>query len=169
VRRKEFNTNRIPVGYLLTFRCYGTWLHGDIRGSTDRFHRTFGTPKLAPSSRRVMVERLLLKQLPVYLDKRRRSAIESAIRETCITRKWSLWAFNIRTNHVHTVVTAPRKPESVLSALKANATKAMRAKGCWESDLSPWAHRGSRKYLWTEQDLVEAIAYVTDDQGEPLP
>lgn len=41
--------------------------------------------------------------------------------------------------------------------------------GLLEERLSPWAHRGSKKYLWTEQDLVEAIAYVTDGQGEPLP
>jgi hypothetical protein len=34
---------------------------------------------------------------------------------------------------------------------------------------SPWAERGSRRYLWTEQDLNNAIAYVEYDQGEPLP
>lgn len=169
MKRREFNSSGIPVGYLLRFRCYGTWLHGDIRGSTDRFHRNYGAPRLPPSSRRVSVERLLLKQPPVDLDRRRRRAIESGIRETCTNRKWSLWALNIRTNHVHVVVTTPGKPESVLSALKANATRAMRDKGCWKSELSPWAHRGSRKYLWTEQDLVEAIAYVTEDQREPLP
>ena len=75
---------------------------------------------------------------------------------------------NVRTNHVHTVVSAPCKPEKVLTAFKANATRKLREAGCWKSDDSPWGDRGSKKYLWTEQDVVDAIAYVEYDQGEPL-
>src|SRR5262249_42685946 len=33
-----------PLAYLITFRCYGTWLHGDERGSTDRHRNQYGTP-----------------------------------------------------------------------------------------------------------------------------
>jgi hypothetical protein len=29
-------------------------------------------------------------------------------------------------------------------------------------------YRGSKRYLWTEKELVDAIAYVMYDQGEPL-
>jgi len=36
------------------------------------------------------------------------------------------------------------------------------------SALSPWAARGSKKYLWTEQELIDAIAYVLEGQGESL-
>jgi REP element-mobilizing transposase RayT len=164
----EFNEDHTPLGYLITFRAYGTWLHGDERGSVDRFHKTYGTPMLPPNSKRTSYERRLRKQPPVTLDKRKRSAIESGIRETCGLRKWSLWAFNIRTNHVHTVVSANCKPDRVLSALKANATRSMREKGCWKNERSPWVYRGSKKYLWTEKALLDAIAYVMYDQGEPL-
>ncbi|HUE81094.1 MAG TPA: hypothetical protein VMM84_03190 [Pyrinomonadaceae bacterium] len=52
---------------------------------------------------------------------RQRKSIESAIIETCKIRNWSLLAFNVRTNHVHTVVAANREPDIVLAALKANA------------------------------------------------
>jgi hypothetical protein len=31
-----WNDTDLPLGYLITFRCYGTWLHGDDRGSIDR-------------------------------------------------------------------------------------------------------------------------------------
>ena len=34
----------VPLAYLITFRTYGTWLHGDARGSVDREHNVFGTP-----------------------------------------------------------------------------------------------------------------------------
>ena len=167
-RPTEFNDDHIPLGYLITFRAYGTWLHGDERGSVDRFHRTYGTPMLPPSVQRGNYERRLRKQHPVHLGPRKRASIESGIRETCTIRNWLLWAFNIRTNHVHTVVSADCKPAQILSALKANATCSMREAGCWRSDLSPWVYRGSKRYLWTEKELNDAIAYVKYDQSEPL-
>lgn len=77
-------------------------------------------------------------------------------------------AVNVRTNHVHAVVFANQKPDAVMSALKANATRAMREAGVWASELSPWEFRGSKKYLWDEEQLTNAIAYVECDQGEPL-
>src|SRR5882762_2856343 len=125
----EFNDDHIPIAYFITFRAYGTWLHGDSRGSVDRFHKAYGSPMLPASV---------------------------------------LWAFNIRTNHVHSVVSADCKPEPILSALKANATRSMRESGCWKSDRSPWVYRGSKRYLWTEKELLDAVAYVTYGQGEPL-
>ena len=36
--------NAEPAGHFLTFRTYGTWLHGDARGSVDRFHNVPGEP-----------------------------------------------------------------------------------------------------------------------------
>ncbi len=83
-------------------------------------------------------------------------------------RRWQLWTVNVRSNHVHAVVSANKEPDAVLSALKANATRAMREAGLWTSELSPWEYRGSKKYLWTEKQLADAIAYVEYDQGEPL-
>ena len=97
--------------------------------------------------------RSLLKQQPVTLNSRQRAAVESGIRETCTLRKWSLWALNIRTNHVRAVVSANQKPDAVLIALKANATRSMKEAGCWKSEISPWAHCGSKKYLWTEKGI----------------
>src|SRR5947207_8267937 len=164
----DFNNDHAPLGYLITFRSYGTWLHGDARGSVDRFHRAYDTPKLPPNSARKEYEEVRLKQRAVILDSRQRAAIESGVRETCTIRKWSLWALNVRTNHVHAVVSANRKPEMILNALKANATRSMRDAGCWPSEQSPWTYRGSKKYLWTEKELADAIGYVEYDQGEPL-
>ena len=166
--RRDFNDDHTPLGYLITFRAYGTWLHGDERGSVDRDHHRYDTPTLPPSPHRKQIVRNLLKQPPVKFNARQRAAIEFGIRDTCTIRKWELWALHVRTNHLHCVVTANCNPKTVLVALKANATRSMREAGCWRSDLSPWAQRGSNKYLWTEEDLANAIAYVIEDQGEPL-
>jgi len=109
-----------------------------------------------------------MKQPPVKLTSRHRQIVESAIRETCAIRGWQLRVVNVRTNHVHTVVSANKKPETIVSALKANATRAMKEAGIWPSELSPWSFGGSRKYLWNDKELADAIAYVEGDQGEPL-
>jgi REP element-mobilizing transposase RayT len=106
---------------------------------------------------------------PVKLRRRQRAVIEEAIRETCRIRKWEFWTTNIRTNHVHTVVSAPCKPEKILAAFKANATRKLREAGCWHSSKSPWVVRGSKRYLWSERDVINAVVYVEYDQGEPLP
>ena len=163
---KEFRDDHTPFGYLITFRCYGTWLHGRT-GSVDRSHHTYGTPPLAGDKARWLYNRRALGQPPVKLKSRQRKLVEAAISEACDVRKWCLWASNVRSNHVHAVVTANCRPDRVMTALKANATRKMREANCWNSDQSPWAHRGSKRYLWTEEALANAIAYVREDQGEP--
>ena len=133
----DFQTTSSPLAYLITFRCYGTWLHGDERGSVDRNHRAYATPMLPPGAVRATRDRRLMKQLPVTLDEKRRKAVEFGIRDVCSRRKWSLWTLNVRTNHVHAVTSPSDKASMILAALKAGATKAMRETGCWTSDRSP--------------------------------
>ena len=62
-----WNDADLPLGYLITFRCYGTWLHGDERGSIDRFHNRYKSPYLEPSDRRRELNRRKLKSAPVTL------------------------------------------------------------------------------------------------------
>jgi len=166
---EEFRDEHIPLGYLITIRAYGTWLHGTA-GSVDRFHNRYGTPRLPANEKRRQYNRRLLAAPPVTLGPKMRKAIELGIKETCEIRKWTLWALNARTNHVHSVVTATCKPKKIATAFKANATRKMREAGVWLSERSPWVGGGgSKKYLWTEKALTDAIAYVMYDQGEPLP
>jgi REP element-mobilizing transposase RayT len=165
---REFNNDRIPLAYLITFRAFGTWLHGDSRGSVDRFHNRYGSPPISPNRRWRQYNEHALKRPPVRLTAKRRAAIEAAIRETCKIRQWKLWAMNVRTNHVHSVVTGNCGPEIVLNSLKANATRQMKESGCWQTGKTPWVKNGSKRCLWNEQDLFDAIAYVEYEQGRPL-
>ncbi len=151
------------------FDGYGTWLHGDERGSTDRFQNQYRTPFIPRNERWHNYNQHLLKHPPVELDATRRTAVEIAIRDTCDKRSWLLRAINVRTNHAHSVVTASSKPEPILSAFKANATRQMRENGCWLYSYSPWADKGSRRYLWTTRHVERAIDYVINGQGDELP
>jgi REP element-mobilizing transposase RayT len=159
----------MPLAYFLTFRTYGTWLHGDERGSVDRLSNVYNTPKLPADPRRLARNEGRRVLEPAALDAGRRDATQAAIRETCDVRGWSLCALNVRTNHVHSVVWAPCAAERVLNAFKANATRVMRERGLWRDERSPWSRGGSTKYLWNETSLEAAIFYVLHRQGPPLP
>jgi REP element-mobilizing transposase RayT len=165
----DFNEDHTPPAYLITFRCYGTWLHGDERGSVDRYHNRYGTLFIPPNEQWRLHNEHLLKHPPVELDAERRAAVDAAVRETCEKRNWLLRAINVRTNHAHIVVTAGCKPEAVLSAFKANATRKTREGKRWRHERSPWADHGSRRYLWTKRHVERAIDYVINGQGDELP
>ena len=111
-----------------------------------------------------------MKNQPVELDAQRRNAVEKAIRETCQKRNWGLFAVNVRSNHVHVVVeTGDRNPNRALTAFKANATREMRENSCWSFEHSPWAEKGSKRWLWNEKSVEIAVDYVINGQGDELP
>ncbi len=165
-----WNDNDLPLGYLITFRCYGSWLHGDERGSIDRYHNQYKSPYLPRSDRRRDLNQSKLKSKPVTLDAKQRKSVNDAVREVCTYRHWDLRALNVRTNHVHVVVsTGFAKPERALNSFKSYATRHMREDGTWRESYSPWADKGSKRYLWNERSLALAIDYVVNGQGDDLP
>ena len=142
----EFDENPFPLAYLITFRCYGTWLHGDERGSVDHEQNIYGLPFLPHDEAREDEERLRLKHAPVTLNEAARAIVEQTIPEVCQYRKWQLRALSVRTNHVHTVVAAACHPEKILNDFKTYCTRRMKEAGVWRSETSPWAQHGSRRY-----------------------
>ena len=170
INLEMWNDNDIPLAVFFTFRSYGTWLHGDERGSVDRHHNVYGTPRIAQNTNWKNFNETLLKRPPLVLNAEQRKSVEKAIRETCDKRRWELFAFNIRTNHVHLVVDIRAKdPKQALGALKANATRQMREDRVWDDEDTPWAEKGSKRRLWNLKSLGEAIDYVINRQGDDLP
>jgi len=133
-----WNNTDVPLAYLITFRCYGTWLHGDDWGAIDRFHNQYKSPYL-PSNEGWRKHNLqILECEPVTLSDVQRESVERAIRETCSLRNWLWRAINVRTNHVHAVVSLGiTPPERALDAFKAKATRQLRQEGCWRHLHSP--------------------------------
>jgi len=129
--KPEFNEDHTPLAYLITFRCYETWLHGDDRGSVDRHHNSYGAPLIAPNGRWLQHSQSLLKQQAVKLSETQRLLVKAAIGHTCERRGWGLFSVNVRTNHVHVVVAAACGPSRVLNGLKSNATRELREAGNW--------------------------------------
>ena len=73
----------------------------------------------------------------MLLNAKARRSVQKAIRETCDIRQWLLQAINVRTNHIHTVVSANRNADLVLNAFKANATRQLRQDAFWTYGFSP--------------------------------
>jgi REP element-mobilizing transposase RayT len=165
---RDFDDNDFPLGYLITFRCYGTWLHGDQRGSMDRKHNRYGTPRIATNFRLEQSDSEQRQHAPITLNAAQRDVVKNAVREVCEYRKYLLRAVNVRTNHAHTVVTAMQKPEPILDAFKSYATRALRKAGLLSTTVRPWARHGSTIYLWKERDVAKAIEYVMLGQGDEL-
>ncbi|MFN2577820.1 MAG: transposase [Pyrinomonadaceae bacterium] len=165
-----WNDTNIPLAYLVTFRCYGTWLHGDERGSTDRRHNAYRSPHIPNNEKWKRHNTRALKCAAVTLNADQRSSIETAIRETCTFRRWLMHAISSRTNHVHVVVSiGTTNPSRALNAFKANATRQMREDRNWTGSHSPWADKGSQRHLWNERSLALAMDYVVNGQGDDLP
>ncbi len=154
-----------PVAYLLTWTCYGTWLHGDERWSINKGHNDFHGPSIGPHQRMERAARARMKGDIVLLTPAMRRIAGGAIREHAAHKGWTTYAVNVRTNHAHAVITAPgRRPDPVLVQVKGWATRALREAGLFAADARVWTKGGSKRWLWDEKGLREAIAYVMERQ-----
>ena len=157
---------RSPLAYFLTWTTQATWLHGDERGSIDRTHATLGLAKSEPDGQRERHEGSRVMTVGVVLGDSQRALVAEIIAEHCEFRGWRLLACNVRTNHVHVVVgkCGTTAPETVMSQLKAWATRRLREAGFIAADARVWTEHGSTRWIIDEDSLSRAIDYVADGQ-----
>jgi REP element-mobilizing transposase RayT len=103
---------------------------------------------------------------PFVLDGKGRELTLQAIREVCEFRGWKLLAAHVRSNHVHVVVGADVEPERVMNDFKIYASRALNS--VEGRGRKRWARHGSKRWLWKDQDVRDAIRYVVDEQGEAM-
>ncbi len=153
-------TNDAPLAYFITWTVYGTHLQGDQRGWRKRRKgNQVAQPLLSDwRSRR-------LKYAIVTLTDPMQQAVESECQRHCAHRGWRLWAVNVRTNHIHVVVTATDYAgKTVRDQLKANSTRGLRER--WETfyDRPVWTTGGDWECINDENDLEAVIRYVLEAQ-----
>lgn len=152
-------------GYFITFTTYGKWLHGDKRGSVDYYNNQYGTPVLKPNTMRTLEDRQKFKNEPVQLNQQLRHIVQHTVEQVCIYRDWTLHAINVRTNHVHIVVSADQTPERVMIDFKSWCTRRLVEAGLVRKGIRIWTRHGSTRYIWNENQLQNAGRYVVEDQG----
>jgi REP element-mobilizing transposase RayT len=146
-----------PLAYFLTWTTYGTWLPGDGRGWVHK-RGSARTPYREPDSERERRAVGLMPGRPARLDDVQRRRVDSAIRQTCRAKGWLLHALNVRTNHVHVVLSVGElRPERVMVTLKAWASRSLNAAA---GRRKWWTRHGSTRYLNSAFSVARAIEYV---------
>ncbi|MCL4197489.1 MAG: class I tRNA ligase family protein [Phycisphaerales bacterium] len=169
--REEAGSSAIntALAYFITFTTYGTWLHGDERGSVEEQRNKLGTPIAEPSEALRAHERSRMKSEVFTMNLARRIAVKEAIEGVCAYRGWDLLAINVRTNQVHVIVQASNhKPEEAMNSFKSYATRAMREAGLVGPDTRVWTRHGSTRFLNDIDSMNAACAYVLHEQREEL-
>jgi len=152
------------MDYLITFRTYGTWLHGDERGSVDDQHNSWQEPLLETDAKLENFRRRLMKGETVALDLALRSCVMQGMEDVARHRGWTIHALEVLSNHVHVVVSADAKPELVMRDFKAWATRHLREQNLVPPGVPLWAHHGSTRYLRDEHAVIAACEYVKNQQ-----
>ena len=157
-----------PLAFFITFRCYGTWLPGDERGWTDRPVSARDVPLRSGHPGLHAIAHAAMAHRPFALESPHRAIVRAAIRDVCTYRGWKLHALNVRTNHVHLVVSASLGPDQVMASLKAWSTRRLREAGLIDEGTRPWSRHGSTRYLWRVDEIETACWYVLEEHGRDL-
>jgi REP element-mobilizing transposase RayT len=157
--------SRHPLGYFLTWTTHGTWLYGDERYSVDDEHKIYGSPFVSPNAARNAYHAARLSRPPVVLNHVARQVVTQAIHDHCAVRDWLLHTINVRSNHVHVVVSCAVSPRLAMDQLKGWGTRRLREAGLFGPTDPVWTVKGSKRYLWDEAALRNAILYVAEGQG----
>ncbi len=147
-----------PLAYHLTWTTYGTWLPGDDRGWVGKAGDGIQAPE---RTWREQAKQKLIES-PVVLSEPERTVVQETIAAHCVIRDWTLHAINVRTNHVHLVVSAAQPPEQVLSQFKAWSSRRLNERSIRRERW--WTQHGSTKWIFDEAYLDNAIRYVNEGQ-----
>lgn len=159
------NEKPIPLAYMITCRTYGTWLHGDERGSVDRKHNQFLTPRMKhnPNWQRCMKENC--KEQPFVMSKAQSKTVLQSVINTCQYADWVLYAAHVRSNHMHIIVKAHNKPpEQAAVSFKAYATRYLKHKYPDLQRKRYWSSGASTGYAFHSMALLRAIQYTVEEQ-----
>jgi len=111
----------------------------------------------------------------VMLSPEQRTLVERTVADHCRIRGWLLHAVNVRSNHVHVVVTADRDPIDVRDQFKAWCSRklsdaaGLRAPVAKKAGRRRWfTEGGNHEVLEDERYLENAVRYVSEgqDRGE---
>jgi len=154
-----------PLAYFLTWTTYGTWLPGDSRGWVNRHSKRERVVE-APCPALESHARGLMNDPPVVLDPKMREVADTAMRQACRELSWAIHALEVRSNHVHVVVTAcDASPGKVMGILKVRGTQALNALRLGGDRDRWWTREGSKRILNSPASVDAAISYVKSQDG----
>ena len=157
-----------PLAYLITISCYGKRLHGEPTETVDRTHKTYGSDYVPTSPFAAQLEEAAMRSRAFEMTSTQRTLILEVVQQVCGFRSWRLWCAHVRTNHLHVVVGGPATPEKMMNDFKVYGTRALRRSSGSSASGKHWARHGSTRYLWDLDDVIVAIDYVVNQQGQAM-
>ncbi len=151
-----------PIASFITFTTFGTWLHGDQRGSVIKIKET--TKLIEPNLNFQNHQLSKMKLEPVIFDNKQRKIVRDAIVEHCEFKKWQLYALHVRSNHVHILLKADK--DDLIADIKSWATRKLKQAGYHKPKF--WSRGGSLKHILNEEKMREKIDYIINQQGEMM-
>ena len=148
-----------PLTYFITWTTYGSWLPGDARG-----WRKTGKGQQLPQPLLEEWCRSRMTENPVLLNVAQRLRVEAVCRKHATIRGWVLHAVSARSNHVHVVVSADKKPELVRDQFKANASRVLREEPEPITNETVWTRGGDCEIVDGQENLERVVQYVTEAQ-----
>src|SRR3990167_1196317 len=157
-----------PLGYFITLRTYGSWLHGDERESVDPKHNVYETPRRKENKKlhRIMQQNQLYES--VLFDENQRKIVLTAITAACKQYQWRLYAIHVRSNHVHLTVKADINSDRIATQLKARATRLLKKQKIFSEERIIWSRGCSKKPIWSPEDLYFTSEYTIERQGKKM-
>ena len=159
------STDEFPLAYFITWTTYGTWLPGDERGWLKK-----GSPIVqAPDSRRQTAAEDAMTGDCVVLTTEQRKLLHAVIVKHCEIPRWILHACNVRTNHIHVVVSAAIIGTEIRRQLKSWCNRRLSEDagliGSGRHGQRRWfTEKGDIKWVDDEDGLQDVIHYVNDLQ-----
>ena len=75
----DFDDSKYPLAYLITLRCFGTWLHGDDREAVDRHgFNLYGTPRRRASPNLQAAMKTNMRVEPILFSEAQREVNEKS-------------------------------------------------------------------------------------------
>lgn len=183
------------LGFHVIFSAYGFWLPNDPRGSWSDWVRKWELVRFGRATKvetresvaGVRHDRALRKSAKqslaypeVHFTGRQARSVGKGIRQAVIEAEYAIHACSILPQHVHMVLGPhDRLMERIVGHLKARATQQLNQdslhplEGYTQGDgttPSPWARKCWKVFIFSQQHLREAIAYVENNplkEGKP--
>jgi len=159
------SNDEFPMAYFITWTTYGTWLPGDERGWLKKGSAVIQAPDPALHS----AAHFAMAEEPVILTQEQRALVDAVIVKHCEIRDWTLHTRNVRTNHIHVVVSAAATGEEVRAQLKAWCSRRLSElaglSGKGRNGVCRWfTEKGDIRWIDGEEHLRNVVRYAKELQ-----
>jgi REP element-mobilizing transposase RayT len=105
-----------------------------------------------------------LEEPPFILIPEQRERVDVVCRAHAILRGWTIHALNVRSNHVHVVVTSDKAGRVTRDQFKANTTRVLREPPNPVDRNHFWTRGGDCREITDDAALAAVVEYVTNRQ-----